>query len=134
MAKKGEILFWLAMIGMYAFAFTLSPLLNYTQGLRYARPGTEPDPEKIATAQNYETAYFIAAGIYFTIVIAFWTMSYFSTWKLANRYPRLNISVVFEPRYSKVHLGMGMTAIKEIKGSSIETENSLRSRGIAKDI
>jgi len=130
MAKKGDILFWLAMGGMYIFAFSLSPFLQYTGGLKYARPGTEPDPAKVSLAQTVEIVYFAIAAVYFTFVIIFWTLSYFSTWKLANRYPRLNVNVVFEPRYARPHLGMGMIAVKEIKGSSIEVENALRSVGL----
>lgn len=130
MAKKGEILFWLFIIGMYAFAFTMSPLMSYTSFLRSALPGHQPDPDNVELASKIEMGYFGGAGAYFAFVIIFWTFSYFQTWKLANRYPRLNIKLVFEPRYSKLHLGMGIVAVKEIKGSSMDVENALRSGGL----
>lgn len=132
MAKKGEILFWMFLGGMYAFAFSVSPMMNYISFLRSAAPGHTPSAENLELATKWETGYFGIVAVYFVITIIFWTISYFATWKLANRYPRLNIKLVFEPRFSKLFLGMGVTSIKEIKGSSIEVLNSLQSAGMIK--
>lgn len=130
--KKGEILFWMFMIGMYAFAFTLSPLMNYTSYLRSAAAGHVPDPANVELANKIDLGYFATAGIYFGFTAIFWVFSYFSTWKLANRYPRLNIKLVFEPRYARLHLGMGIISVREIKGSSMEVMDGLRSGGLQK--
>jgi hypothetical protein len=130
MAKRGDILFWMFFIGLYAFAFSMGPFSNYTTWLR---TGTPPDPVLVARARDYETAYYACFGLYFAVVCLVWFGSYFQTWKLANRYPRVNVKLVYSSRFHKMHLGMGIVGKPfEVKNSSIDIEDALRSAGLLK--
>lgn len=130
MAKRGDILFWMFFLGLYGFAFSMGPFSNY---LSWLRSGNPPDPTLVARAKDYETAYYVCFGLYFLVVILVWFFSYFQTWKLANRYPRVNVKLVYSSRFHKMHLGMGIVGKPfEIKNSSIDIEDALRSAGLLK--